>query len=109
MSTKKKLSEDILEDIIRRIVAIAFPDKIVLFGSAARDEMTQNSDVDLLVIVRPGSHRRKLAGEIYKGLIGVGQAVDIIVVTSEDVERYRNSPALVIEPALREGRVVYAA
>ena len=42
-------------------------------------------------------------------LIGVGHAVDVIVVTPEDVERYRDSHALVIAPALREGKVVYAA
>jgi hypothetical protein len=41
-------------------------------------------------------------------LFGVGQAVDVVVVTPEDIERYGNSPALVIEPALREGKVVCA-
>jgi hypothetical protein len=35
--------------------------------------------------------------------------VDVIVVSPEDVERYRNSPALVIAPALSEGRVIYDA
>jgi len=35
--------------------------------------------------------------------------VDVIVVTPEDVERYRNSHPVIIAPALREGRVVYAA
>jgi hypothetical protein len=42
-------------------------------------------------------------------LFGVGQAVDIVVVTPEDVAQYRHSPALVIHPALEEGRIVYAA
>jgi hypothetical protein len=46
---------------------------------------------------------------IYMSMRGVGQAVDVILVTPEDVERYRESDALVIAPALREGRVVYAA
>jgi hypothetical protein len=41
-------------------------------------------------------------------LFGVGQAVDVVVVTPDDVERCKDSFALVIEPALREGRVVYA-
>jgi hypothetical protein len=41
-------------------------------------------------------------------LFGVGQAVDVVVVTPEDIERYRDSYALVIEAALREGKVVYA-
>jgi hypothetical protein len=41
-------------------------------------------------------------------LIGVGRAIDLVVVTPQDVERYRHSPALVIEPAIREGREIYA-
>ncbi len=53
-------------------------------------------------------HRRRLAGDIYMGLIGAGRAVDVVVVAPEDIQRYRNSDALVIGPALREGRVVYA-
>ena len=34
---------------------------------------------------------------------------DVIVVTPEDIERYGSSPVLIIHPALKEGRVVYAA
>lgn len=109
MTGEKKLKEEVLRDIVQRVVRVAHPEKIILFGSAVKGEMGPNSDVDLLVVVKPGVHRRKLAGEIYKNLIGVGQAVDIIVVTAEDVERYADSPMLVIEPALREGKVVYAA
>jgi hypothetical protein len=39
---------------------------------------------------------------------GVGHAVDIIVVTPEDIERYRDAWCLVIHPALREGKIIYA-
>jgi hypothetical protein len=35
--------------------------------------------------------------------------VDVVVVTPEDVERYGESHALVIKPALRDGKVLYAA
>ena len=107
MERKRVVSEQILQEIIRRIVAVAEPEKIVMFGSAARGEMGPHSDVDLLV-VRSGVHRRKLAMAIYKHLAGVGCPVDVIVVTPEDIERYGNSPVLIIHPALKEGRVVYA-
>lgn len=109
MRNKRQLSANVLKNIIDRVVEVAHPERIILFGSAARGEMGPNSDVDLLVVVRPGIHRRRLAGEIYKNLIGVGQAVDIIVVTTDDINRYKDSFALIIEPALREGKVVYAA
>ncbi|MGH8068896.1 MAG: nucleotidyltransferase domain-containing protein [Candidatus Entotheonellia bacterium] len=108
MDRKKIVDQKILDEIIRRIVEVAHPDKIILFGSAARGEMGPNSDVDLLVI-KSGAHRLDLTGQIYMNLHGVGEAVDIIVVTPEDVERYRDSHALVIAPALREGKIIYAA
>lgn len=68
----------------------------------------KDRDLDLLVVKR-GMPRRKLAQEIYLRLIGVGRAVDVIVVTPEDLDRFSDSPALIIEPALREGKVIYAA
>ena len=109
METGKKtqMRKEVLDEIIRRIVEVANPDKIILFGSATRGEMGPNSDIDLLVVVPCNVHRGRMTEEIYMHLFGVGQAVDVVVVTSEDVERYRDSPALVIEPALREGRVIY--
>jgi predicted nucleotidyltransferase len=102
-----QMSQKVLDEIVRRVVEVAQPEKIILFGSAARGEMGPNSDVDLLV-VKSGIHRRRLTQAIYMNLFGVGQAVDVVVVTPEDIERYQDSFALVIEPALREGKVVYA-
>ncbi len=107
---KKEIGDgdDVLAEVIRRIVRVAAPERIVLFGSAARGEAGPDSDLDLLVI-KPGRyHRGHLTEEIYRSLSGVGQAVDVVV-TPEDVDRYRDSIGLVIRPALREGRVVYAA
>jgi predicted nucleotidyltransferase len=100
------LDQNILKNIIQRIVEVTDPEKIILFGSAARGEMGRNSDVDLLII-KEGEDELDLMARIYRNLRGVGAAVDAIVVSPEDVERYRDSHALIIKPALREGRVVY--
>ena len=96
-----------LDEIIQRIAEVAEPERIILFGSAARDEMGPNSDLDLLVVKSGEYHRGRLTEEIYMHLFGVGQAVDVVVVTPEDIERFRDAFCLVIEPALREGEVVY--
>ena len=45
-----RLDPRILDDIVRRVVEVARPERIVLFGSAARGEMGPHSDVDLLVV-----------------------------------------------------------
>lgn len=102
------LDQDTLDSIVGRIVEVAQPERIILFGSAARGEMGRNSDVDLL-IVKDGADALDLMAQIYRRLHGVGAAVDAIVVSPADVERYKDSHPLVIKPALREGRVVYEA
>ena len=103
-----KVNRKVLDRLVQRIVKIAKPEKIIMFGSAARGEMGPNSDVDLLVI-KSRVHRRKLAMKIYESLGDVGCPVDVVVVRPEDVKRYGNCPALIIEPALREGKLLYAA
>ena len=100
------LTQETLDDIIGRIVEAVQPERIILFGSAARGDMGGNSDVDLLV-VKGGENAWAAMGRIYENLYGVGAAVDAVVVSPDEVERYKDSHALVIKPALREGRVVY--
>ena len=108
--TKKgRVKRRVLADVVRRVVEAAQPDKIVLFGSAARGEMGPNSDLDLLVIKGGRFHRGRVATEIYRRLAGADAAVDVVVVTPEEVERYRDTHCLVICPAMKEGKVVYGA
>ena len=104
-----KVAQEVLEKIIQRIVEVAQPDQIILFGSAAREEMGPHSDVDLLVVKSGEFDQSRLVGDIYMNLHGVGQAVDVIMVTPEQVERYRNTHCLIIAPALRQGKEVYRA
>lgn len=102
------LDPNVLDEIVRRVVEIVQPERIILFGSAARGAMTRHSDVDLLV-VKEGVDALDAMGEIYGNLRGVGVAVDAIVVSPESLERYKDSHALVYKPALQEGKVVYEA
>ena len=71
--------------------------------------MGSHSDIDILVIKKGVYNSREVAANIYLSLFGTDQSVDIIVVSPEQVEKYRNSPYLVIGPALREGLVIYRA
>ena len=97
----------ILADIVDRIVRAAEPEKIVLFGSAARGTMGPDSDYDFLVIKGGKFNRWRVLTTIYERLRGKQAAVDVVVVTPEEVERYRHTHCLVICPALKEGKVVY--
>jgi predicted nucleotidyltransferase len=102
-------ASDLLAEVVRRIVEVARPERIILFGSAARGEMTPDSDLDVLVVKSGVDHRRRLAQDIYMNLSGVGVGVDVIVLTPEDIEAQRDSVGSIVGPALDEGRVIYAA
>jgi predicted nucleotidyltransferase len=106
MTTRSTVSQAGLAAIIRLIVDLAQPARIVLFGSAARHEMGSNSDVDLLVIRAGAEDRGRVLGDISVALHGVGQALDVILVTPAEVERDRDTPARVIAPRAAPGREV---
>lgn len=105
---KTVVSNQVLQEIIRRVVEVARPEKIILFGSAAREEMGPDSDLDLLVI-KACDHRRSTARKIRRALFGICVPIDIIVAKPEDIKRYKDSIGLIYRPALREGKVLYAA
>ena len=69
--------------------------------------MGPDSDLDVLVIMPDGVHRRRTAQTIYRSLKGLGWAKDIVVVTESDVREYGQNPSLVLYPALQEGRELY--
>lgn len=96
-----------LEEITKRIVAVANPRRVLLFGSAVRGNFHQDSDLDMLVIVNAPVHRRRMAQSIYRNLHGVGIAVDIIVATPDDIQQYSQQNGSILKPALEEGRVLY--
>lgn len=96
-----------LQALVDSIVETADPERIILFGSAARKEMQDDSDIDLL-IVKDRCHRIHTAGRIYAKLPQKNRAVDIVIVWPEELVTYRNAPWGVIPPALREGRTLYA-
>ncbi|MEW6358315.1 MAG: nucleotidyltransferase domain-containing protein [Planctomycetota bacterium] len=108
MTTETNIQE-IIEELVQRIVRTVHPLRIVLFGSAARSQMGPDSDLDVLVVMPDGAHRRQTAQTIYRGLMGLGMAKDIVVVTESDVRQYGDNPSLVLCPALREGKEIYRA
>ena len=98
-----------LEAALERIVAVAQPDRVILFGSAARGTAGPQSDLDFLVIKRGVTRGRQLAQAIYRALVGIRASIDVVVITPEDVESLRDGVGTIVGPAIREGREVYAA
>jgi predicted nucleotidyltransferase len=98
-----------LDELVRRIVQAVHPLRIILFGSMARGETGPDSDVDVLVVMPEGTHRRKTAQYLHTQLIGVPPAVDILVTTPSLLEKHRDNIGLIYRTVLAEGRELYAA
>ena len=99
---------DILPEIVKRILAVSDPRQIILFGSYARGDFDQDSDLDLLVIEDQIDSINAETKRIYEVLGEVDVPVDVIVASSSYVKRYGDLIGSVIRPALREGKVIYA-
>jgi len=99
----------ILDELIRRILQVVQLKRLILFGSAARGEMNPESDIDVLVVMPDGIHRRRTAQTIYRSLTGLGVSKDILVVTETDVKEHGENTSLALYPALREGKELYHA
>ena len=102
-------NKKLLDEVTRRIVPSVKPQRVLLFGSAALGRMKKSSDFDVLVVMREPVHRRQTAQKIYRNLHGTGIAVDIVVATEEDLEKYGRRAGTILKSALQEGRVLYEA
>lgn len=98
-----------LDKLVDAIVQAVHPLQIILFGSAVRDRMRQDSDIDVLVVMPKGTHRRHTAQHLYRVIEGVTIPFDLIVATPTDLERHRQTPGLIYETILREGKTLYVA
>ena len=103
------MTAEVVQRMVRQIVELAHPLRVILFGSAARGKWRNGSDVDLLVVVAENTPRRKLAQELYCRLNGGGVPFDIVVATPRLLKKHRSNPGLIYHRVLAEGREVYAA
>ena len=101
-------------EVLNRLVDLvrdAVPEtvEIILFGSAARRELTHGSDLDILVVVPPHVSEKEATRSIYRSLRGFPYPVDVVVINTDRLHRFANRIGTVIRPALREGKKLYVA
>lgn len=92
---------------VERLAQAAQPERILIFGSHARDEAREESDLDLLVIETEVPDRAAEMVRLRRLLRPLRIPVDILVYSHADVERWGNQPGSALFWALREGKVVY--
>lgn len=103
------VDEALLNEVVRRVLTVARPDRIILFGSAAAGQMTQDSDIDLLVVEPEPANTRDRSVTIRRALGDMRYPVDIIVLSSERFEETKNIIGGIAYPANKYGRVIYEA
>lgn len=94
-------------EIVRRIVEVADPERIMLFGSRARRDYRPDSDIDILVVAESAEPRYKRAGRLYTALASLPLEVDVLVYTPREIEEWSRVPQAFVTTATREGLVVY--
>ncbi len=98
---------DYIEIVKNRIVERFHPLRVLLFGSQARQDPRKDSDIDLLVVMSEAVDKRQIAIEIRRSLNDLPISKDIIVTTTDEIERRGDLIGTVLRPALREGKVIY--
>ncbi|SRR5258706_49116 len=99
--------EPLLNTIVQRLLAAGQPQKIILFGSRAREQARSDSDYDLLVIENSNQPRYRRSAPYRRALKDLGTSKDIVVWTPHEIVEWRDVPNAFITTALREGVVLY--
>jgi len=103
------VDETLLNEVVRRVLSVGHPDRIILFGSAATGQMTKDSDVDLLVVEQAPANTHERSVEIREAVGDIGYPVDVIVMRTERFERTKRVIGGIAYPANKYGRVIYEA
>ena len=100
----------VVREIVDRLVAIYRPERVYLFGSAARGEAGPDSDYDFLLVVPDSSAPELLrSAPAYDALWGLKAAADIVVWTHGKFESRLHLKASLPATVVREGKLLYAA
>jgi len=102
------IENSLLSEIHRRLVETYHPKRLILFGSQVWGTPDQDSDFDILIEVEETDEpvwKRPRRG--YKALFGIGIPCDLLVRTTEEIQRDRASPATLIHKIITDGRVLH--
>lgn len=97
----------VVATMVQRLADQFDPDRVILFGSRARGDAKEWSDVDLLVVMPDGTDRREAAVDMGVALGDLPVAKDIVVTTPSHIAQRGDVIGTVLRPALREGTVLY--
>ena len=101
------MTSDVISIMVNRIITKFQPLRIILFGSQARGDATESSDIDLLVIMKNVENKHQTTVAITRLLKDMPISKDIIVSTPDEIERLQDVVGTISYIAAREGKIIY--
>jgi predicted nucleotidyltransferase len=108
-SLVKRPDESLLKEIVRRVLSVAKPERIILFGSAVTGRLTPDSDLDLLIVESAPASRHEESVKIRRAIGEIGFPVDVIVISKDRFEATKTIFGGIAYPAHKYGVVLYEA
>jgi uncharacterized protein len=102
-------TEELISRISEVLVDAAHPKRIILFGSRARGDSSSDSDFDVMVVEDPPLDRLKEMVRLNRALKTFNAAIDLLVVSEERFQYWRDTPGNVYHEAASQGRILYEA
>jgi predicted nucleotidyltransferase len=108
IKTVQMIPSGLLDKAVERLKVEFQPDAIYLFGSHAWGTPHEDSDVDLMVIVRQSGERAiRRMQRAHRCLRGLRMSKDVFVQTREEFDRYKDLNASLQHQILARGRKLY--
>jgi len=102
-------SLSIIDQIVALITSKISPERIVLFGSYARKENTENSDIDILIIVKNLENERKITGLLYKELLNtnISIPIDFLAIDYDKYNKLKDKIGYIYKTIEKEGQILF--
>ncbi len=106
VNERKRIPDQVIQEIIRRIAERFSPKKILLFGSYASNQPKPESDLDLLIVLDTSIREIQQALEI-RQYINVDFGLDLIVITPDHLARRLELGDFFLSEIIEKGKVLY--
>jgi predicted nucleotidyltransferase len=103
------ISNKTIQEAVELLIKAANPTRIILFGSYARGDTNEQSDLDFLIVKKELKARRMETVRLRDVLSPLRIPVDVVVISEKTYQDWKDAPGTVIYEATQEGRVVYGA
>lgn len=103
------ISQELIAEAARLLVDATNPEKVILFGSYARGDADEGSDIDLLVVERGFDSKHREMVRLIEVLGPLLLPADVLVYSRDEVEEWGHLPGTFLYEALNEGQTLYEA